>query len=398
MDSESNRLVILPSKKFSTLTNLLKLRIYLEDPSFNQFAVSHWFGRRLIHWIISSEKVIFFEEYVRFLYERGLNCLLPKDNDGKTGLHYAVSSTKISFLRTLTCENSVFGLSLHNINATDKYGKTALLYAVQMDKSTEYIRLLLNAGATVSTDIISKSIFNNNLKLFKILLRYLYRNDKQMLFRDKDGNTVLHLAMRYDKHRIVSFLIGNGFNISIRNNDGNVAFVVHGSSLRLKEIFIAKLFERDRDTALSYTREYIRSIDVSRYSTILHWTCQNNLFWLSSYVIENNIVEYTSLDFNGRTPFSYVEDPKYRRNLFLFTEYLRTNSIKHVVECIRISQLAKDCFHTFMKDISKNAQRLAVFTPRGQTRILDSNNYSHTFMRIVLLRDLFDIILSYLYI
>ncbi len=120
-----------------------------------------------------------------------------------------------------------------NINDRERYGLTALHYAIRGGK-LPLIRLLLDRGASVNS--LDDSGVTPLLHLTKTrskadplpTLELLASHGADLNARDENGNTLLMHFVRQGNVEVVKWLIGHGADSTVRNNAGKTAGDVAG--------------------------------------------------------------------------------------------------------------------------------------------------------------------------
>ncbi|ORX79386.1 ankyrin [Anaeromyces robustus] len=115
-----------------------------------------------------------------------------------------------------------------NVNILDKKGNTPLVYAFQNDYSLIY-KLLIKNGAYYQNNEENDLWVDEFIQSQKYtILENLYNNGyemKKLNFNSyKNGNTLLHEAIKYNNPNIIKYLLDYGADTTIKNNDGNNAY------------------------------------------------------------------------------------------------------------------------------------------------------------------------------
>jgi TolB-like protein len=125
-----------------------------------------------------------------------------------------------------------------NVNAADKYGNTALFYAVinfktnKMEAQTDMIKTLIDAGADVNfTDIYGEPLLMHAVQnCQKEAVKELIAAKADVNAKDKNGYTALIDAAAYNGVQknidIVKALIAAKPDINAANNDGDTALII----------------------------------------------------------------------------------------------------------------------------------------------------------------------------
>ena len=102
-----------------------------------------------------------------------------------------------------------------DVNVRDIDGVSALEKAIRTGRS-EMVEMLIRAGARdlCALDFVIRT---NRQDLLEYLL------EKDINLQNRDGNTALHVAVKYKNKRIIEDLLEEGINPGIRNNNGELA-------------------------------------------------------------------------------------------------------------------------------------------------------------------------------
>jgi hypothetical protein len=154
-------------------------------------------------------------ECVQVLLASGADIEAP-DKYGSTALHFAVSSDAEAVVRILLTK----GASIH---ATDRYKRTPLFYS----SNSEVVTLLLDNGADIEArDSDGKTPLYyacrlNNVTAFNALIKAGAKVDTI----NNKGDTLLHVAVSYNAGTEVSeALVAAGVRVDIRNKAGDTAY------------------------------------------------------------------------------------------------------------------------------------------------------------------------------
>ncbi|KAJ7332662.1 hypothetical protein JRQ81_014842 [Phrynocephalus forsythii] len=171
-------------------------------------------------------------EVVKTLLQAGAN-MYSLDQEGKSPLHLAWQNHHTTVLKTILEEERKRHKNQHNflhmaacrddssliqtllkngvlVDAKDEKGQTALGYAVSrgLEKT---IKVLLEAGANIDSNILVLAFTSNNQSVFRLLLEY-----SKGLSPDTMVST-LFKAVQKDLHGIVAALIQRGADVSALN-------------------------------------------------------------------------------------------------------------------------------------------------------------------------------------
>jgi len=143
------------------------------------------------------------EAILDILIEKGSN-INYVDNSGKTSLIYAIENHSFSIVKQLI-EN---GANL-NQHLTKDNDKSVLMYAIENSNTTNTNINNYNSGSSSS-----QSTKKNDI------IEYLIENNVDLDAIDKDGNTALVYALKYNNLKISNMLIDYGTDVNIINEKG----------------------------------------------------------------------------------------------------------------------------------------------------------------------------------
>jgi ankyrin repeat protein len=173
------------------------------------------------------------------------------DKKGYTPLHYAAFNAKEIEIETIS-------LILENqhvdINHINKGGETDLHYAIKASNA-EMARCLLEKGADPT---IRNTEGNNSFQLAALFLTdthvlgLMLGNEKKIEIdeRDKQGRTALHLAIATSNVTAARFLLSNGANPNVADEDGLTA--LHRAAKYVKDMDIVELLLNHKDIDVHY--------------------------------------------------------------------------------------------------------------------------------------------------
>jgi ankyrin repeat protein len=141
------------------------------------------------------------------------------DADGITPLMAAAMNGNVKALNLLMQKNA-------NLEQRNKFGDTALALAVSNDQDAA-AKTLIAAGAKVDVAVLSENkdtLLITAAKSSEKTTRLILQKNKKVIDQTNSlGNTALMEAIIAGYPKIAKFLILNGANISIKNNDGKTA-------------------------------------------------------------------------------------------------------------------------------------------------------------------------------
>ena len=142
-----------------------------------------------------------------------------KDKNGHAPLIRAVALGYHDLARALILKGA-------NLEITDFYGNTPLLRAVNNGDS-EMVELLIRSGANLNaqdlggSSVIQRAIFKKNQQIFEKLMELVDSNHK-----DRDQNSLLHLAAASGTAKAVHQLLARGLNPEAVNRVERTPFMV----------------------------------------------------------------------------------------------------------------------------------------------------------------------------
>lgn len=159
------------------------------------------------------------------------------------------------------------------VNLDDEEGRTALQWAVRRDHEP-LVRLLLHHGYNVNqrypasrygnlTVLYLTARFATRVAILKLLLEA----GASINVRVRDGETVLHPAVRYGKVEFVKLLLDYGVNISVRRFDGDTA--LHIAARYRYEDIVKLLVEAGANVT---TENYCGQTPLERVGPVTHGT------------------------------------------------------------------------------------------------------------------------------
>ncbi|XP_046634899.1 serine/threonine-protein phosphatase 6 regulatory ankyrin repeat subunit B-like isoform X2 [Daphnia pulicaria] len=173
------------------------------------------------------------------------------DKKGYTPLHYAAFNAKEIEIETI----SLILKNQHvDINHINKGGETYLHYAIKASNA-EMARCLLEKGADPT---IRNTEGNNSFQLAALFLTdthvlgLMLGNEKKIEIdeRDKQGRTALHLAIATSNVTAARFLLSNGANPNVADEDGLTA--LHQAAKYVKDMDIVELLLNHKDINVHY--------------------------------------------------------------------------------------------------------------------------------------------------
>ncbi|KAJ1170448.1 hypothetical protein NDU88_002325 [Pleurodeles waltl] len=170
---------------------------------------------------------------VRVLLQAGAN-LYALDKEGQSPLHLAAQNQHVDIMKmmlqeegrlyknghhflhmaALKDESSLVNLLLQNgatVDEKDDKKKTALAYAVSQGFE-KTVKVLMEAGASIDSDLIELAFNSNNQSIFALLLQYSRGLSPDTLV------SALFKAVQMNLHGIVAALADKGTNVNAKND------------------------------------------------------------------------------------------------------------------------------------------------------------------------------------
>lgn len=222
-------------------------------------------------------KAISHTDIVKILINKGID-IRYKDKRGETALFHAIRKSNIKSVELLVCDIDLqnsngetalivaskdldFGIvdllikKGANLNIQCSAGKTALLYAAQ-NGDNDFVELLKNSDLNIQDEkgntALMNAAINGFSRIVSKLLQYgadkhkennaensaedmaifsgnvysqIYLNKNAVNNKDANGNTLLIKACRERDEDLVFFLIDNGADLYLENNEGETALM-----------------------------------------------------------------------------------------------------------------------------------------------------------------------------
>lgn len=189
----------------------------------------------MLHFAASSPN----PETVQFFIDKGLD-LEAKDSYGNTPLKMAsILSTNPLVLQTLMDAGA-------DVTTTSNGGETILITASGHNDNPEVIKFLLKAGCDIEerdnegfTPLLNAALWQDDLEILKVLIDA----GANVYAEDKNGNNLLHLAVRNPNFCIANFVY-TAFSASLQNRAGETCFetaLLYGREPEVIKIMLRKL-------------------------------------------------------------------------------------------------------------------------------------------------------------
>jgi ankyrin repeat protein len=197
-------------------------------------------GNTPLHYAISGNN---YEINVPHLIGKGADPNIA-DKNGITALHFAASNAKTIEIINLILENKQV-----DINHINKVGDTALHHAI-MAKHIETARFLLEKGADPArrnnkglTPFHMAAILLKDTDVLGLMLG----NEKKIEIDERDNNrqTALHMAIKWSNETSARFLLSNGANPNVADQNG--ATPLHVAAYYSKDVDIVELLLNHQD-------------------------------------------------------------------------------------------------------------------------------------------------------
>ncbi|TGL86333.1 ankyrin repeat domain-containing protein [Leptospira congkakensis] len=184
-------------------------------------------------------------------------------------------------------------------NELDSYGTNALSWMLKME-SAELFRHAIQKGADPSSpyripgNVIFDVINQNKESFLQILVDTVsvWKNSNHLLTRDKNGNTIFHLAVLESAESLWDVLFNSLSDeiVSLRNEEGRSVFLEAIIEDRIE--IVTKLLSKFPDIDQQIDREG---------KTALHLVAERNLHELCSFLLEGEKVSLETKDNFGNT-------------------------------------------------------------------------------------------------
>ncbi|MET3731437.1 ankyrin repeat domain-containing protein [Moheibacter stercoris] len=176
------------------------------------------------------------EAIISYFLEKGVD-VNAVDNNGTSAFMMASSTKNLELVKSLVS-------SVKDINQVNKNGESALFFAVQ-SSSPEMIQFLIDQGA--KTNLVGKDGNlaaylvqsyraprpNENNQEFLQKLELLKTNGVDFVSAQKNGSTLLHLAIAKNDVNLFKALENLGININAQDEDGMT--VLHRAAMMAKD-------------------------------------------------------------------------------------------------------------------------------------------------------------------
>ncbi|MCW7491823.1 ankyrin repeat domain-containing protein [Leptospira sp. 2 VSF19] len=184
-------------------------------------------------------------------------------------------------------------------NELDSYGTNALSWMLKMESKELFRHAILNgadplAPYTIPGNVIFDVVSQNKESFLQILVDTIsvWKNSKYLLTRDKNGNTIFHLAVLESAEPLWEVLVGllTEEIVSLRNEEG-------------RSVFLEAIVEDRMEIVTGFLKKFP---DVVQHKdregkTALHLVAERNLHELCSLLLEEGNVSLETKDELGNT-------------------------------------------------------------------------------------------------
>ncbi|MDY6985652.1 MAG: ankyrin repeat domain-containing protein [Candidatus Thermoplasmatota archaeon] len=153
-----------------------------------------------------------------------------RDDNGVTPLMLAAAKGDVRRVRDLIAKGA-------DVNARNKWGATALMYAVNHSGSVEVAKILIENGADVNArdnngeTALIDATDRGNREMVKLLLE----SGADVNARTNDGVTALTYATARRNRDLVRLLLENGADVDIKDEKGDTALDYASKNINMKD-------------------------------------------------------------------------------------------------------------------------------------------------------------------
>ena len=208
---------------------------------------------------------------------------------------------------------------IQKISNNIKNQKSSDIYLKSQLKESALRKIIITNPDIINTldekgeTILSYALKKNNLEIIDLILSY---NNLNLNYKDKNGNSYLHLAVKNRNDKKIETLIKKGINLNMQNNSGNTAlhlayeinnFIIIklliksgiNSKIKNKEGKIAKEIKENNRSTLNVYSKYIKANNIKKNLKYFNLTERNenikknitninNLFNDNSFIISQS--------------------------------------------------------------------------------------------------------------
>ena len=183
---------VLQSRGLGNVVELYAVEDQTHDAgqAHNSSKYSPWFERTLYlldtflgkHGYLQGEPVIELPEDKIEMHNMTPSCFGLKDKWAYTELHHAARTGDIESAQVLIEGGA-------EVDANDKWDNTPMSYAIAMSDDQKLVQALIDVGADLN-------------------------------FKDKNGDTLLHRAVRHGNKNLIDVFVSNGLDVNVKNKHG----------------------------------------------------------------------------------------------------------------------------------------------------------------------------------
>ncbi|XP_065334666.1 uncharacterized protein LOC135935955 [Cloeon dipterum] len=170
------------------------------------------------------------------------------DDEGSTALHFAARGGHLQFVNglldhiTKNAKNSVESVleKRARANRCDNFGRTPLHFAAS-SKNVDLVQMLLDIDADLTlTDLEGKNAMHYAVNNERMLRFIIEKNGYLVKERLKNGNTILHLAIRssYQTDKFLWLVEQCEIDLNVRNSEGETPLLL---ACKMRKWMIAKI-------------------------------------------------------------------------------------------------------------------------------------------------------------
>ena len=184
---------------------------------------------------------------------------------------------------------------IQKISNNIKNQKSSDIYLKSQLKESALRKIIITNPDIINTldekgeTILSYALKKNNLEIIDLILSY---NNLNLNYKDKKGNSYLHLAVKNRNDKKIETLIKKGINLNMQNNSGNTAlhlayeinnFIIIklliksgiNSKIKNKEGKIAKEIKENNRSTLNVYSKYIKANNIKKNLKYFNLTERN---------------------------------------------------------------------------------------------------------------------------
>lgn len=205
MEVYANFLFAIIGNKPEPNINIIKSIINLKD--FNVNVKDHNYSTLLM--IASASGYFNVASQLVFQYNASINDV---DNTNKTALMHAIINGNYDIVKFLILLKNI------DLNVRDFKGRNALSLAIEINKNSNIVELLLSTNIIIDNDMIIRAVRNNNLLAVKLLLQNPLT---KINTKDDNGFSAFSYALKNNYIEIMKELL------YVDNNEINIEELFH---------------------------------------------------------------------------------------------------------------------------------------------------------------------------